>query len=722
MSDGSGMNHRVDADGILRIVFDRPDESVNLLDERLLRELDFLMEEVRRRDEIRAVLFQSAKAGVFVAGMDVDQIAAVTDAYRGAEGARYGQAVFQKVADLDRPTACAINGICLGGGTELALACSIRVAASDAAVRIGLPEVQIGIIPGFGGTQRLPRVVSLPTALDLILSGRRVDAKRARKIGLVDAVVPAEYLERESVRLLRVAIESGVSRAVARLRRRRTVTERLMAGVPPLRRYVLDQAHKKTEQRIKPRDYPAPFRALEAIEAALTKPLQEGLDLEARIVGELVPTQTSKNLIWLFKSQRALKRADPRIQAAPRKVRRVAVMGAGIMGGGIAQAVAEQGMTVRLKDIRPEPILDALRTARKIWDRRKKRGGLSENAIARKMAFIAPTVDDTGLVHADLVLEAVVENLDVKRQVLAEAERKMDSRAVFASNTSSLPISQIASRAIHPERVVGLHFFNPVHRMPLVEVIAGRNSSPEAVSTVRSFALQLGKIPVIVRDEPGFLVNRILTFYLNEALRLLVDGVRVEVVDAAMTQFGMPMGPFALLDQVGLDTAKHVAEVLQAAFASRIGLADESPLDVMVAAGKLGEKNAKGFYRYRDGKRTTVDPDVYKLLEVPAASELPPETIQERLVLAMVNEAAICLDDSVVREPRDLDLAMVMGTGFPPFRGGLLRHADWIGLPIVADRLSRLADARGEHFRPADLISQMVRDQRRFYPDQVVRP
>jgi 3-hydroxyacyl-CoA dehydrogenase/enoyl-CoA hydratase/3-hydroxybutyryl-CoA epimerase len=722
MADGSGMNHRIDAEGILRIVFDRPGESVNLLDERVLRELDRLLEDVRRREEIRAVLFQSAKPGVFMAGMDVEQIAAVTDAYRGAEGARYGQAVFAKVAELDRPTACAINGICLGGGTELALACSMRLAAADPAVRIGLPEVQIGIIPGFGGTQRLPRLVALPVALDLILSGRRIDAKRAKRIGLVDAVVPGEYLERESVKLLQRAVESGVDRAVARLRRHRGPVDRLTAAVPPLRRYVLDQALKKTEKRVRSRDYPAPFRALEAIEAALTKPLQEGLDLEARIVGELVPTQTSKNLIWLFKSQRALKRSDPRVQAAPRTVRRVAVIGAGIMGGGIAQAAADQGLPVRLKDIRPEPILDALRTAREIWDRRKKRGRLSERVIEQKMAFISPTADDTGLVHADLIVEAVVENLDVKRQVLAEAERRMDSRAVFASNTSSLPIAQIAARAIHPERVVGLHFFNPVHRMPLVEVIAGRHSSPEALATVRAFALRLGKVPVIVRDEPGFLVNRILTFYLDEALHLLAEGVRVEAVDSAMTQFGMPMGPFALLDQVGLDTARHVAEVLQQAFESRIGARAESPLEVMVAAGRLGEKNGKGFYRYRDQKRTGVDGEVYKLLEAPAALELPAETIQERLVLAMVNEAAICLQDAVAREPRDVDLAMVMGTGFPPFRGGLLRYADWVGVPIVADRLSRLADSHGERFRPAEVITQMVRDQRRFYPDQIVRP
>ncbi|HXV76306.1 MAG TPA: 3-hydroxyacyl-CoA dehydrogenase NAD-binding domain-containing protein, partial [Candidatus Polarisedimenticolaceae bacterium] len=582
---------------------------------------------------------------------------------------------------------------------------------------IGLPEVQIGIIPGFGGSQRLPRLIALPAAIDLILTGKRIDARRARRLGLVDAVVPPAYLEREAVALLERAIEVGVARAIGGARRRKRPVERLIESVPPLRRWVLDHAHKKTEQRIRARDYPAPFRALEAIEAALTKPLPEGLDLEARIVGELVPTQTSKNLIWLFKSQSALKSADVGLQATPRTVRRVAVLGAGVMGGGIAQAVAQQDLPVRLKDIRPEPILAALRTAREIWDRQQRRGRIDEREIAQKMANISPTADDTGLVHADLVLEAVVENLDVKRKVLAEAERRIDARAVFASNTSSLPISDIASRAIHPERVVGLHFFNPVHRMPLVEVIAGRHSSPEAVATVRAFSIRLGKVPVLVRDEPGFLVNRILTFYLNEAMVLLSEGVRIEAVDEAMTGFGMPVGPFALLDQVGLDTARHVEQVLAAAFGSRLG-ASASPLEVMVAAGRLGQKSAKGFYRYRDAKRTTVDGEVYKLLGVKTAIDLPAETIQERLLLTMTNEAAVCLQESVAREPRDVDLALVLGTGFPPFRGGLLRHADWVGIPIVADRLSRLADAHGERFRPTSLLTRMVRDQRRFYPDQ----
>jgi len=330
------------------------------------------------------------------------------------------------------------------------------------------------------------------------------------------------------------------------------------------------------------------------------------------------------------------------------------------------------------------------------------------------MSYIAPTLDDSGLSRVDLVIEAVVENLEVKQKVLADAERRLDERAVFASNTSSLPIREIAARALRPERVVGMHFFNPVHRMPLVEVIAGRKSSPEAVATVRELAVKLGKVPVVVKDGPGFLVNRILTFYLNEAARLLGDGLRIEAVDGAMTAFGMPMGPLALLDQVGLDTAKHVGEVLAAALGKRAE-GNAALLDAVIGVGKLGTKNGRGFYRYRNGKRGVPDGEIYALIGSPTPRDLPPETLQERMVLAMVNEAVFCLEEGVVAGPRDIDVAMVMGTGFPPFRGGPLRYADSVGIPIVADRLSRLAESQGPWFQPAGLLQTMVREQRRFY-------
>jgi 3-hydroxyacyl-CoA dehydrogenase / enoyl-CoA hydratase / 3-hydroxybutyryl-CoA epimerase len=704
----------LDPDGIVHVTFDRPGDSVNLLTSATLQWLGGLLDEIRGREDVRGLLFRSAKRGMFIAGMDVEEITSFSDAHRAAESARLGQSVFQKIAELPFASAAAINGTCLGGATELVMACTFRLAASEDAVRIGLPEVQLGIIPGFGGTQRLPRRIGLLPSLPLILTGKRVDPRKALVLGLVDRVVPAAYLEREALALLKQAA-ADPARASRLVRRGRPVSQRLIESVSPLRRIVIARAARETARKVRRQDYPAPFRALEAVEAAFSMPLPQGLDMEARIVGELIPTQTSKNLIWLFKSQTALKKDGGGVTAPPRTVRRAAVLGAGIMGGGIAQLIADRGVPVRVKDIRSDALLTAMRTARKVWDDRVRRRRMSPREATQRMAFLSPTLDDSGLARVDLVLEAVVEDLAVKQRVLATVEERVSERCVFASNTSSLPISDIAARALRPERVVGLHFFNPVHRMPLVEIIAGLRTSPEALATVHAFAIKLGKVPVVVRDSPGFLVNRILMLYLNEALRLLAEGIRIESADPAMTRFGMPMGPFELLDQVGLDTALHVAGVLEAAFGKRIG-GSAQVLRAMVDAGRLGAKNGKGFYRYRKGRRAGPDKAVYGLAGVTSPKELPPETLQERMVLAMVNEAVVCLEDGVVREPRDVDLGMVMGTGFPPHRGGLLRYADAMGIAVLADRLSRLADGQGERYRPAGLLQEMVRHQQRFYP------
>jgi 3-hydroxyacyl-CoA dehydrogenase/enoyl-CoA hydratase/3-hydroxybutyryl-CoA epimerase len=714
MQEGTvpGIAHEIDPDGIVRVTFDRPAGKVNLLTPEILDELDRLLDDLGRREEVRGLLFESAKPGVFLAGMDVKAIAAVKDAYEAGERSRRGQAVFQRLADARWPTACAIGGTCLGGGTELALACSIRVAADDPEVRIGLPEVRLGIVPGFGGTQRLPRLVGLVHALDLILTGRQIDARHAERIGLVDRVVPTPRLRREALAMLREAAEGGRRAGKGRTR---PLSTRLLESVGPLRRRLLAQTRRKTARRVAPADYPAPFRALEAIEAAFALPLSQGLDLEARIVGELTPTRTSKNLIWLFTNRSALKKDLGGYQATPRRIRKAAVLGAGVMGAGIAELVAEREIPVRLRDVREDALLGGLRTALRVARETAARERRGPGAAERAVGFISPTLGLTGMARADLVIEAVVEDLSVKQAVLAEAEERIGERAVFASNTSTLPITEIAARAVHPERVVGFHFFNPVHRMPLVEVIAGSRTSPEAVATVHAFALELGKTPVVVRDSPGFLVNRILMAYLSEASRLLGEGFGIEAVDGAMKAFGMPLGPFELLDQIGLDTAKHAAAVLEAAYGKRIGGA-VGLLDAMVAEGRLGSKNGRGFHRYRGGVPAGADRTVAKLVGAPAARDLPGETLQERMVLSMVSEAALCLEDGVAREPRDVDLAMVLGTGFPAFRGGPLRYADAVGIPVLVDRLSRLADGQGERFRPAGLLRDMVREERGFYP------
>jgi 3-hydroxyacyl-CoA dehydrogenase/enoyl-CoA hydratase/3-hydroxybutyryl-CoA epimerase len=717
MNGTAGIRDHLEADGILHIVFDRPDRPVNLLDGELLKRLSKILEQVRIEEHVQGVLFRSAKPENFLAGMDIDSLSGIDDAYRASEGARFGQAVFQKLADLSIPTACAIQGGCMGGGAELALACDMRLAGDDPSTLIGLPEVRIGIIPGFGGTQRLPRLIGFTRAVDMIVAGRRLSAKQALRAGLVDEVVPPARLEARAVALLHQAADDGY-RPQGGIRGTRSTATRLLdwsaATIPPVRRRILNEARRKLAAKADPMHYPAPFRALEALDASVSMPLSQGLDLEARIIGELIPGETARNLMWLFRSQAGFRKTSGPGTGKPRKVSKAGVIGAGIMGGGIAALIADQDIPVRLKDLRFDPILTALRTAREGWDRKVTQGRLNPARRDECMARIAPTLQNSGFSRCDLVLEAVVEDLDIKQQVLAELEPLMADRAVFASNTSSIPIGEIAVAATRPDRVVGLHFFNPVHRMPLVEVIAGPESSAESVSMVREFALRLGKLPVVVKDSPGFLVNRILMFYLGEAIRLLEEGVRIEGVDGAMTSFGMPLGPFALMDEVGLETVLHVARVLQSAYGKRAEGSTRA-LESLILSERRGVRNGGGFYRYRRGKKTLPDPEAYNLSGAREPRDLPPETIQERLVLAMINEAAVCLEDGVVQRPMDVDIAMVTGTGFPPFRGGLLRHADSIGIAVTVDRLARLADAHGERFRPAGLLREMVTRQKLFY-------
>jgi 3-hydroxyacyl-CoA dehydrogenase/enoyl-CoA hydratase/3-hydroxybutyryl-CoA epimerase len=574
--------------------------------------------------------------------------------------------------------------------------------------------VRLGILPGFGGTQRLPRQVGLVRAVDLILSGRQIGGEEARRIGLVDLLVPAEYLEREALALLRRAMEGDETPAGARSGRGGTLLRQTLQRVGPWRRLVLEQARKRLAKRFRPEDYPAPFRALQAIEASLGQPPAQGLDLEARLVGELAPTRTARNLIWLFESRTELKAAPRGVRAAPRQVRRLAVIGAGRIGGGIASLAAGHGIPVRLKDLRYEAILAALRSVAEPGPDRR-RGGVRDRPDPRHDAtLIAPTLDDSGLSRAELVIEAVTEELDCKREVLGRSERRIGEEAVFATTTSSLLVSDIAARALRPERVVGLHFFHPVGRVPLVEVVAGRRSSPAAVATAHAFARRLGKVPVLVADSPGFLVNRILTVWATEAMRLLAEGVSVDAVDRSMLLFGMPVGPFALLDRIGLDFAGRLGAALRSVLGERVGDTG-SLLDAMVTEGRMGLRTGRGFYRYRNGKPTVPDKTVHGLIGSPARREVPAETLQERLVLAMVNEAALCLEEGVVRSPRGVDVGMVLGAGFPVFRGGLLRHADEVGIPVVVDRLRRLADAHGERFRPAASLQKMVRREARFH-------
>ena len=698
--------------GLGVLTFDLPGEKVNKFSRQVLAELSELVGRLERESQTRVLLVVSGKPDIFIAGADVKEFTKAKPE-ETLEGVTAVQALFERIARLPYPVVAAINGVCLGGGTELALACDWRVMSDAKKAQIGLPEVRLGIFPAWGGCTRLPKLVGLQSALDLILTGKSLDAKRAKRIGLVDEAVPGAIFGEWARTFAREKL--GQVKPRRTVRKPRGLGEKILEATPLGRKIVFRKAREGV-MRQTGGHYPAPLEALAVIEESYGKPVVAGFAAEASHIGRVFGGEAQKNLLALFFLTEDLKREtgvdDPTVK--PRPVERVGVLGAGIMGGGIAQLAADKGLPARMKDIDPKALGHGYAAAAAIWAEQVRKRRLTPREMAKKMGLLSGTLDYSGFARCEVTIEAVVEKLPVKRAVLKEWEAAVPRTAIFASNTSTLPITEIAAGATLPSRVAGMHFFNPVHRMPLVEVIRGRETSDETVATVFALAKSLGKTPVVVKDGPGFLVNRILAPYLSEAARLLREGCRIEDVDRALTDFGMPVGPLALLDDVGLDVAAKAGEILQAAFPDRMAVSGEAAL---AAAGRLGRKNGKGFYEYEGGKRRGPSPQAYELLNVrtPERSPLPSEVIEARCILPMVNEAAYCLEDQVVRDAPKVDLAMIFGTGFPPFRGGLLRYADSLGLQRVFARLDDLSERLGPRFAPADLIQSLANSSKTFY-------
>lgn len=702
----------IDGDGVAWLLFDRPDSRVNLLTGAVMARLDALLAEIEEHARIgraKVLVVRSGKDGSFIAGADVKEIAEITDPAEATRKAAEGQNVLRRLETLPIPTIAMIDGTCLGGGTELTLACAYRLASDRPETRIGLPEVQLGIIPGFGGTIRLPRLVGAQAALEMILTGRAVSARRAERIGLIDERVPPELLEERTRRFAWERIDRGRARPT----RKRSFLSRLLEDTAPGRRILFRQARRRVFKQTRGH-YPAPLVAIETIAQTLSMPLAEAFARESEVVGRLITSDVSKGLTHVFFLMEAAKKAGPEAEA--RRIERVGVLGAGVMGGGIAQLLAYRGIPVRLRDVREEGLAQGLRHARELFDRAVTRRRMERRDAQQAMDRISPTLEYSGFGTADLVIEAVVERMDVKKQVLREAEAQVRSDATLVSNTSALSITELQKAVERPENVCGMHFFNPVHRMPLVEIVRGAASSDETIATVVDLTLRLKKTPVIVNDGPGFLVNRLLGPYLNEAGWLLTEGTSIEEIDRVLVDFGMPMGPLRLLDEVGLDVSRQVAAHLYEAFGTRMSPAP--PLVELDQTARLGRKGGLGFYRYEGDKDPVPDEAIYSELAdtVPAERQtLPAETIRDRLILIMVNEAARALEDGVVEHAGDVDLALITGTGFPPFYGGLLRFADRIGLPAIIETLERFEQELGVRFQPAPLLRERAEAGRGFY-------
>jgi 3-hydroxyacyl-CoA dehydrogenase/enoyl-CoA hydratase/3-hydroxybutyryl-CoA epimerase len=706
---------KIDERYLAWLTLDVPGGKVNLLTDAVLRELQAHVARLAAEESVMAVVIASGKEGSFIAGANIDDLARISDPEDARAKSRQGQMIFDLLAQLPVPVVAVIGGTCLGGGLELALACDHRLVVDHPRTSLGLPEVNLGIVPGWGGTQRLPRLIGLGPALRLIAGGKPVTARQALRMGLADGAVNQSFLAEQVHEFVQKVLDRRGRRAL--IQRRRRAQGRLMRLLQsnPAGRAMICRAARREVMRKTHGNYPAPLHAIDLVRrSAGGRAGESGFELESETFATLACTPISRHLVWLFQASQRLKKGPG--PSGSQDIRRVGVVGAGIMGGGIAWALSRAGIEVALKDIDWEALARGMGAAAGMYRELIKRRACTEGQMSLGMHRIRPTVDWAGFERMDVIIEAVTEDRQLKLRVLGEMEQAAGRETVLCTNTSSLPLAGLAEGLQRARQFLGLHFFNPVNRMPLVEVIPLRRTLPWALARAVELVRRIDKTALVVGDCPGFLVNRILLPYLVESAWMLEEGTPVQRIDGALERFGMPMGPLALVDEVGIDVGYKVASVLEGAYGPRMHV----PAALGVVAGSpglLGRKSRRGFYLYRNGHRTP-NPDVVRLLAEathnghPALSE--PEIV-DRAVLIMVNEAARCLEEGVVEGAEALDIAMIMGTGFAPFRGGLLRYADERGIGDVHRRLDELSQIHGERFRPAPLIERLARSGGTFH-------
>ena len=689
------------------IEFDQPESKVNILSAQSLTEFDEIISQIEQRKDLKGVCILSKKPDIFIAGADIKEIENITSVSEGQAKAQAGQKILNRLEMLPIPSVALINGACLGGGLELALACDYRLASFGDKVKLGLPEVKLGIIPGFGGTKRLPRLVGLRKGLELILSGEAVSGSEALKIGLVDGLASQNRLLEEGIEFLK---QTGGKRKQSRPKLKGLVNIFLDQTI--FGRSILKNQAKKFVLKTTKGHYPAPLKALEAVTKNYTSSLNSALKREGDAFGELVIGAVSKNLISVFYLTEKYKKARWS-EALPRQIRKCAIVGSGIMGGGIAQLFSYYGLMVRMKDLNYPALGRGLREAKEVYDYAVKRKKLRVNQAVSGMGLISVTTNYSGFQRADLIIEAVIEDIEVKRLVFSELSSLAGNDVIIASNTSCLSVARMSEGIKNRQRVIGMHFFNPVHRMPLVEIIRTSYTSDEAVASSVEFCRKIGKTPIVVQDSCGFLVNRILIPYLNEAGFLLGEGVSLERIDELMCGFGMPMGPFTLMDEIGLDVGYKVALLLEGNFGQRMKVPE---VFKKVHTQKwFGRKTGKGFYMHM-AKTKQANKEIYNLISKQAVLDLSDDEILKRLVYRMINEAAMCLEENVCSSPSDVDIGMIMGTGFAPFLGGLLRYADSIGIEKITEDLRRFTDKfKSERFLPCNYLADIVQRKEKFY-------
>jgi 3-hydroxyacyl-CoA dehydrogenase/enoyl-CoA hydratase/3-hydroxybutyryl-CoA epimerase len=709
-------------DGVGVVIIDVPGESQNTLKESFQADFAAVRQEIETSG-VRAVVLTSGKDSSFMAGADINMIKTLTSAEHAESRSRTAQKGMDEIENSTIPFVAAINGACLGGGLELAMACRARVASDDPKTKLGLPEVQLGLLPGAGGTQRLPRLVGIEAALDMMLTGKQIDGKRAKKLGLVSAVVPKAILVDAAAKLALELAENHKTKSlfdrVSDFADPKQLRQLALGGNPAGRNIVFSQAEKTVRKKAGDA-YPAPYKILEVVRTGLEKGMKAGLELEAKRFGELVMSDVARRLMEIFFATVELKKdngtRDPHVK--PRELDKIGVLGAGIMGHGIAYVTIEKaGIDVRMKDRDAAAVGKGLAAIRKILDEKVEKKRMKEIERDRTMMRVSGATDYSGFKSAQMIVEAVFEDLDIKHKVLREVEAATGPETIFASNTSSIPITKIAEASSRPEMVVGMHYFSPVHKMPLLEIIRTAKTRDDVIATAVELGRKQGKTVIVVNDGVGFYTSRILGPYMNEAAWMLAEGVPIEMIDDAAVQFGFPVGPITLLDEVGIDTAAKVSKIAAGAFGDRI----ESPgnMDKLVEDGRTGRKGGKGFYLYgkKRGKKKEVDESVYKVLGVkPNTKEKRSlDELGERLAIQMVAEAIRCLSEGILRNARDGDIGAIFGLGFPPFRGGPFRYADALGPAELLRRMRSYAEKHGKRFAPPELLIERAASGHRFH-------
>ena len=695
------------------VEFDDVEAKVNVLSANALARLAQIVSDLGAITNLKAVVFLSRKPGVFIAGADIKEIESITELEDARAKVSVGQDLFDVIEDLKVPTIAFIDGVALGGGCELALACLYRIATFSEKVKIGLPEVNLGVMPGFGGTYRLPRILGLSESLKMILAGKPVDGRKALRIGLVDALIPGAEWETHLQDYIHRIVDKKVKKKRYRAPRRKGAIG-ILERFRPLHGVIFKRSRQNVLALTKGR-YPAPLKALDTIRENYYVKRAKAQELEREAFAELSITDISKNLIHVFFLMEKYKKLTvPGTEnIKPRPVGHVSVVGAGVMGGGIAQLLAARDIWVRMKDISYDALGQGLRAAAKVFGQAVKKRRMKKAEAGRRMGHITPTMDYSGFGHTDIVIEAVVENMDVKKAVFAELDGVTGRETILATNTSALSVTEMAQSVSDPSRVIGFHFFNPVHRMPLVEIITTQHTSPDTVAASVALAKRLGKTPVVVKDASGFLVNRILLVYMAEAGRILEETGDPEHIDRVITDFGLPMGPFLLSDEVGLDVGLKVMRILEESFGERYR--PVKIFDTLLERKMLGKKSGTGFYRHNRRARS-INPDVLGMLDRSQVHSVGDTVIQKRLIYLMINEAARCLEEGIVDEPHAVDVGMIFGTGFPPFRGGLLYYADKVGIGEVVDELSRYQEQyHSVRFAPCEYLKNLKAQHKTFY-------